>query len=77
MNATVDSEATNSLTKKEQALKQDKLQTSKKEATEQQQPTTTTGRRRGRQSKDIDPDIKRQRFLERNRAAASRYIRYF
>ena len=30
------------------------------------------GRRRGRQSQDIDPDIKRQRFLERNRAAASR-----
>jgi len=30
------------------------------------------GRRRGRQSTDIDPDIKRQRFLERNRAAASR-----
>ncbi|CAK8672834.1 cyclic AMP-dependent transcription factor ATF-7-like isoform X1 [Clavelina lepadiformis] len=31
-----------------------------------------TGRKRGRQSQDIDPDIKRQRFLERNRAAASR-----
>nr|CAB3224124.1 ATF2/7 Cyclic AMP-dependent transcription factor [Phallusia mammillata] len=29
-------------------------------------------RRRGRQQQDIDPDIKRQRFLERNRAAASR-----
>jgi len=72
LKSTVDSEATNSSTKKEQALKQDKVQTSKKEATEQQQLTTTTGRRRGRQSKDIDPDIKRQRFLERNRAAASR-----
>nr|NP_001071657.1 transcription factor protein [Ciona intestinalis]BAE06316.1 transcription factor protein [Ciona intestinalis] len=29
-------------------------------------------RRRGRQQQDVDPDIKRQRFLERNRAAASR-----
>jgi len=37
-----------------------------------EQLPATTGRRRGRQSRDIDPDVKRQRFLERNRAAASR-----
>ena len=36
--------------------------------------SSTNGRRRGRQSRDIDPDVKRQRFLERNRAAASRYV---
>lgn len=30
------------------------------------------GRKRGRKPDDEDPEIKRQRFLERNRAAASR-----
>lgn len=30
------------------------------------------GRRRGRKPDDEDPEVKRQRFLERNRAAASR-----
>ena len=39
-----------------------------------EETTKPTGRRRGRQSSDIDPDVKRQRFLERNRAAASRLI---
>jgi len=72
LKATLESESINSSTNNEQALKQDQVQTTKVEALEQQQPTATTGRRRGRQSKDIDPDIKRQRFLERNRAAASR-----